>query len=59
VRTDPWLHWAVPDPAPAGTDAAFDAAVEELAERIDLLAPVIHSLGLDEGVDQNGQLPPD
>jgi protein-tyrosine-phosphatase/DNA-binding transcriptional ArsR family regulator len=59
VRTDPWLHWAVPDPAPAGTDAAFDAAVEELAERIDLLAPVIHPLGLDEGVDQNGQLPPD
>jgi len=47
TRTDPWLHWAVPDPAPAGTDAAFDAAVEELTERIDRLAPVIHALPVD------------
>ncbi|MBL8777638.1 MAG: helix-turn-helix domain-containing protein [Acidimicrobiales bacterium] len=33
-----WLHWSVPDPVPAGTAAAFDAAVTELAERIDALA---------------------
>ena len=33
-----WLHWSVPDPVAAGTAAAFDAAVAELAERIDALA---------------------
>jgi ArsR family transcriptional regulator, arsenate/arsenite/antimonite-responsive transcriptional repressor / arsenate reductase (thioredoxin) len=57
ARTDPWLHWAVPDPAPAGTDAAFDAAVEELTERIDRLAPAIHPFSADEGVDDDGQPP--
>lgn len=31
---DDWLHWSVPDPVPAGTAAAFDAAVAELADRI-------------------------
>ena len=44
TRAGEWLHWAVPDPAPAGTDAAFDAAVQELSERIDRLAPAIHPL---------------
>jgi protein-tyrosine-phosphatase len=29
-----WLHWSVPDPVGAGTDAAFDATVVELTERI-------------------------
>jgi protein-tyrosine-phosphatase/DNA-binding transcriptional ArsR family regulator len=29
-----WLHWSVPDPVPAGTRAAFDATVAELADRI-------------------------
>lgn len=33
------LHWSVPDPVRVGTDAAFDAAVEELARRVDDLAP--------------------
>ena len=33
------LHWSVADPAATGTDAAFDAAVAELARRIDDLAP--------------------
>ena len=32
-----WLHWSVPDPVPSGTADAFDAAVAELAERIDAL----------------------
>ena len=57
ARTDDWLHWAVPDPAPEGTDAAFDAAVEELTERIDRLAPAIWPLPADEGVD-DGHRPP-
>jgi protein-tyrosine-phosphatase len=35
----PRLHWSVPDPAPADTDAAFEAAYTELAGRIDRLAP--------------------
>lgn len=33
------LHWSVADPVAAGTDAAFDAAVADLARRIDDLAP--------------------
>jgi len=28
------LHWSVPDPVPSGTKAAFDAARDELEERI-------------------------
>ncbi|GAA3149454.1 protein-tyrosine-phosphatase/DNA-binding HxlR family transcriptional regulator [Kribbella aluminosa] len=37
----PRLHWSVPDPAPADTDAAFEAAYSELADRIDRLAPAL------------------
>jgi protein-tyrosine-phosphatase len=33
------LHWSVPDPVAAGGDAAFDSAVDELARRVDDLAP--------------------
>jgi protein-tyrosine-phosphatase/DNA-binding transcriptional ArsR family regulator len=29
-----WLHWSIPDPVPAGSRAAFDAARDELVERI-------------------------
>jgi protein-tyrosine-phosphatase len=29
-----WWHWSIPDPVPAGTDAAFDAVVSELELRI-------------------------
>jgi protein-tyrosine-phosphatase/DNA-binding transcriptional ArsR family regulator len=32
-------HWSVPDPVPAGDDASFDAALDELAHRVSLLAP--------------------
>jgi protein-tyrosine-phosphatase/DNA-binding transcriptional ArsR family regulator len=32
-------HWSVPDPVPAGTDAAFDAALDELTRRVSDLAP--------------------
>ncbi|WP_350276379.1 helix-turn-helix domain-containing protein [Kribbella sp. HUAS MG21] len=35
----PRLHWSVPDPAPADTDEAFEAAYTDLADRIDRLAP--------------------
>ena len=37
----PRLHWSIPDPAPANTDAAFEAAYTELAGRIDRLAPAL------------------
>ncbi|GAB7045447.1 arsenate reductase/protein-tyrosine-phosphatase family protein [Catenuloplanes indicus] len=37
----PRLHWSVPDPVRAGTDAAFEAAYTDLAARIDRLAPAI------------------
>ncbi len=31
---DHWLHWSIPDPVPAGTEAAFDSALVELRDRI-------------------------
>jgi protein-tyrosine-phosphatase len=34
---DEWLHWSIPDPVPIGTNAAFDAALAELRDRIDTL----------------------
>ena len=37
----PRLHWSIPDPAPANTDAAFEAAYTELAGRIERLAPAL------------------
>lgn len=33
------LHWSVPDPVRAGTDAAFDAAFLDLHDRVAQLAP--------------------
>jgi ArsR family transcriptional regulator, arsenate/arsenite/antimonite-responsive transcriptional repressor / arsenate reductase (thioredoxin) len=33
------LHWSVPDPARVDTDAAFEAAYADIADRIDRLAP--------------------
>jgi len=40
-KARPRLHWSVPDPIPAGTDAAFEAAYTDLADRIDRIAPVV------------------
>jgi protein-tyrosine-phosphatase/DNA-binding HxlR family transcriptional regulator len=37
----PQLHWSVPDPVRAGTDAAFEAAYTDLAGRIERLAPTL------------------
>jgi protein-tyrosine-phosphatase/DNA-binding HxlR family transcriptional regulator len=37
----PRLHWSVPDPVRADTDAAFEAAYTDLAGRIDRLAPTL------------------
>jgi len=34
----PRLHWSIPDPVRDGTDAAFDAAYDEIARRISALA---------------------
>ena len=33
------VHWSVPDPLRVGTDAAFDAAYDDLAHRVTDLAP--------------------
>ena len=33
----PRLHWSIPDPVRVGTDAAFDAAYDEISRRIDAL----------------------
>jgi len=35
------LHWSVPDPVPADTDDAFEAAFADLADRVGRLAPTI------------------
>ncbi len=35
------LHWSVPDPVAVGTDAAFDAAFDEITSRIAGLAPLL------------------
>jgi protein-tyrosine-phosphatase/DNA-binding HxlR family transcriptional regulator len=37
----PRLHWSVPDPVRADTDAAFEAAYTDLAGRIDRIAPTL------------------
>ena len=41
----PGLHWSVPDPVRTGTDAAFEAAYADLADRIDRVAPVLNPGG--------------
>jgi ArsR family transcriptional regulator, arsenate/arsenite/antimonite-responsive transcriptional repressor / arsenate reductase (thioredoxin) len=35
------LHWSVPDPVAANTDAAFEAAYRDITARIDRLAPAL------------------
>jgi protein-tyrosine-phosphatase len=35
------LHWSVPDPVPADTDAAFEDAYADLADRIERFAPTL------------------
>ncbi len=35
------LHWSVPDPAPADTDEAFEAAFTAIASRVDRLIPAL------------------
>lgn len=44
----PRLHWSVPDPARVDTDAAFEAAYTDLADRIDRIAPSL-TTGADHG----------
>ncbi|HEY7226047.1 MAG TPA: helix-turn-helix domain-containing protein [Micromonosporaceae bacterium] len=39
------LHWSVPDPVPADTEDAFEAAFTDLAGRIDRLAPALTGSG--------------
>ncbi|MCF7547451.1 helix-turn-helix domain-containing protein [Pseudonocardia sp. WMMC193] len=38
----PTLHWSIPDPVRDGAPAAFDRAVDELADRITRLRPSVH-----------------
>jgi protein-tyrosine-phosphatase len=35
-----WAHWSIPDPVTKRTDRAFDAAFEQLATRVEALAPL-------------------
>jgi protein-tyrosine-phosphatase len=35
------LHWSVPDPAPADTDAAFESAFVEIEDRVERLLSVL------------------
>ena len=36
-----WAHWSIPDPVPAGSKAAFDAAHDALAVRIGTVATLV------------------
>ena len=36
------LHWSIPDPVRAGSQAAFRTAFDEIVERIDNLASAVH-----------------
>lgn len=38
-----WLHWSIPDPVPAGTKRAFDAALVELRDRVRTLVDASES----------------
>jgi protein-tyrosine-phosphatase len=33
------VHWSIPDPVPAGDPSSFDAALAQLADRVERLAP--------------------
>jgi protein-tyrosine-phosphatase len=37
------VHWSVPDPVPAGDEASFDAALDELDRRIGQFAPRVEA----------------
>jgi protein-tyrosine-phosphatase/DNA-binding HxlR family transcriptional regulator len=41
------LHWSVPDPARVDTDAAFEQAFHDIADRVSRLAPAVHLPGDD------------
>ncbi|MEA5367148.1 helix-turn-helix domain-containing protein [Amycolatopsis sp., V23-08] len=45
ARAGDRLHWSVPDPARTDTDAAFDQAFADLADRITRLTPAVHLPG--------------
>jgi protein-tyrosine-phosphatase/DNA-binding HxlR family transcriptional regulator len=36
------VHWSIPDPARVDTDAAFTAALSDISDRVEHLAPRIH-----------------
>lgn len=38
-----WLHWSVPDPVPIADDAAFDRALDQLADRVGRLRSLIRT----------------
>jgi protein-tyrosine-phosphatase/DNA-binding HxlR family transcriptional regulator len=38
---NPHVHWSIPDPARVDTDAAFTAALSDISERVEHLAPRI------------------
>ncbi|MGH3453937.1 MAG: helix-turn-helix domain-containing protein [Nocardioidaceae bacterium] len=44
-RTHGRLHWSVPDPARDPTDAVFERAFADIAERVDRLVPAVHHPG--------------
>ena len=39
LRGRAWAHWSIPDPVREGSDDAFDRTIEDLATRVELLAP--------------------
>ncbi|GAA2788197.1 ArsR family transcriptional regulator [Mycolicibacterium pallens] len=39
----PRLHWSIPDPAKDSADASFDRTVSDITDRINRLAPTLHT----------------
>nr|WP_062337343.1 helix-turn-helix domain-containing protein [Herbidospora sakaeratensis] len=45
------LHWSIPDPVSAGTDAAFERAFTDITSRVDRLAPAVCPPGVSHARD--------
>ena len=43
----PHLHWSIPDPVEVGTPRAFEAAWDDIADRVGILAASVHSADSD------------
>jgi ArsR family transcriptional regulator, arsenate/arsenite/antimonite-responsive transcriptional repressor / arsenate reductase (thioredoxin) len=48
------VHWSVPDPVPAGDPGSFDAALDDLSQRVGHLAPRIATRARPQALGRRG-----